>query len=229
MGILADALVIGIGSIFGCKLKDYKIAHQTIGIGIMMLSLVCFLENMYDINGKTLSNNHLIVVLLAFLIGSKIGEMLRLEERMSNLSKTKNQSLNAIVDATLFFGVGGLQISGPIALALNHSSDQLFLKSMVDAPFALVFGSSYGKVTALSAFPVAILQLGIAAVASSFSFLFAPSLIAEICAMGYIILFFSGLNLMTDGKAKISNINMLPGILLIFIFNIIKTFFGGLL
>lgn len=229
MGILADALVIGGGGLLGSRLKNHKIEHSTIGIAVMIISLVSFLENMYNVKGKALSTDHLIVVLLAFLIGSKIGEALKLEERMSNFGKTDNQSLNAFVDAALFFGVGGLQISGPLTLALNHSNDQLFIKSLVDAPFSLIFGSTYGKITAFSAFPVAALQLAIAAAAYAFSSFFDPALTAQICAMGYIILFFSGFNLMSDGKTKISNINMLPGILLILLFHVAKNAVGGLL
>ena len=229
MGILADALVICICGIFGEKIKNHKISNYTIGIAIMMLSLVSFLENMYNINGKTLSTDNLIIVLLAFIAGSKIGEVIRLEERLSNLGRTDNKSLNAFVDATLFFGVGGLQISGPIALALKHSNDQLFIKSLVDAPFALIFGSTYGKIAAVSAIPVALLQVGIAIVAYMFSSFLTQTLIAEICAMGYIILFFSGFNLMTDGKVKISNTNMIPGIGLVVLFDIVKIVIGRLL
>lgn len=229
MGILADALVIGGGGLLGSRLQHHKTEHGTIGIAVMIVSLVSFLENMYNVKGSMLSTDHLIVVLLAFLIGSKIGEVLRLEERMSTFGKTDNRTRNAFLDAALFFGIGGLQISGPLTLVLNHSNDQLFIKSMIDAPFALIFGSTYGKVTAIAALPVAALQILIAATAYMCSSLFDPALTAQICAMGYIILFFSGVNLMTDGKAKISNINMLPGILLILLFHIIKRTVGGLL
>ena len=226
MGILADTLVIGIGSLLGSKFKRLKIGYYTIGIAVMIVSLVSFLENMYNIEGMRLSTDNLIVVLFAFIVGSKTGETLNLEERLSNLGKGDNKSLNAFIDATLFFGIGGMQISGPISLALNHDSDQLYIKSMIDAPFALIFGSTYGKVASFSALPVALAQIAIAGAASVFKSFFDVALTQQICAMGYIILFFSGLNLMSDSKTKISNINMLPGILLIIVFNVIKRFAG---
>ena len=227
MGILADALVIGLGGLFGSRFRHYQIGHYTIGIAVMMVSLVCFLENMFNVDGTRLSTDNLIIVLLAFLIGSKIGEAIRLEDRLSNLGKTDHPSLNAVIDASLFFGIGGMQISGSVALALNHDSSQLLIKSLLDAPFALIFGASYGKVTGLAAIPVAVLQIAIAAAAYASSSLFDAALTQQICAMGYVILFFSGFNLMSDGKMKIRNINMLPGILLILAFHIVRRIAEG--
>lgn len=222
MGILADALVIIFGGLFGNKLQKWntKTSCQTLGIGIMIVSLAGFSENLYRVQGDLIVSKNLIIILLSYLIGSKIGETLRLEEKLSNFGKSKNDSLNAFVDAALFFGVGGLQISGPIVLALNHDNSQLFMKSLVDFPFAIAFGAAYGKVTSLSAFPVAAVQILITLIAHCFSSAFSSDLTAQLCAVGYIILFFSGFNLMTDGKYKVSNINMLPAILLVILFHV---------
>lgn len=229
MGILADALVIGIGCITGSRFKNLKVGYYTIGIAVMILSLVSFLENMYNIEGQRLSTDNLIIVLFAFIAGSKIGELLHIEEKLSTFGKSDNQSLNAFIDASLFFAIGGMQISGSITLALNHDNSQLYIKSLIDAPFALVFGSTYGKITALSAIPIALLQVMIVGVTFASSSFFDPSLTQQICAMGYIILFFSGFNLLSSGNTKISNINMLPGLILIILFHIIRRLAGGLL
>ena len=129
--------------------------------------------------------------------------------------------MNAFIDAMIFFGVGGLQISGPIMLATNNDSSQLLIKTAVDFPFAIAFGSAYGKVVSFSAFPVAVMQIGIALIAYFFSGFFSGEITAQLCAMGYVILFFSGYNLMTNGRNKVSNINMLPAIFLVILFNLI--------
>ena len=147
---------------------------------------------------------------------------MRLEERMSNLGKSDNASRNAVMDGFLFFGIGGLQILGPIALATQGDNSQLILKSLIDIPFAIVFGAAYGKIVALSAIPVALVQLAILGVAHLFDSFFTQVIVMEVCAMGFIILFFSGFNLASNGKHKISNLNMLPGVFLMLIISGIK-------
>lgn len=225
MGIITDALGIAIGGLFGGKLQRWmgRQNYSVLAIAIMIVSLAGFIENIYHVQGKSAAGENLLIVLFSFLIGSKIGEVLRIEERLSKLSTTSNKTYNAFVDTALFFGVGGLQISGPILLALNGDSSQLFLKTFVDFPFAVAFGAAYGKVVCLSALPVAVLQVVIALTAYLFAGFFSTSMTAQLCAMGYIILFFSGFNLITDGKYKINNINMLPGIFLVAVLNLIMS------
>ena len=224
MGILLNALVIAIGALIGSQLKKGISGDnfQTLGISIVIVSLVGFFENVYNIEGGKLVSGGLILVLVAFIVGSKIGELLRLEERMSNLGISESGPRNAVLDAFLYFGIGGLQILGPIALATRGDNSQLILKSLIDIPFAIVFGATYGKKTAWSAIPVALVQVVIALVAWVFSSFFTERIIMEVCSMGFIILFFSGFNLVSNSKNKISNLNMLPGVFLMLIISGIK-------
>lgn len=66
-----------------------------------------------------------------------------------------------------------------------------------------------------------VVQVLIALIAYFSSNFFSNEMTAQLCAMGYIILFFSGFNLITNGKYRINNINMLPGIFLVVLFNVI--------
>ncbi len=223
MGIFANALTIILGGFFGSKRRNKENAkeYRILSIGIMIVSLVGFFENVYNVQGENIVSKNLIIVIFSYLLGSKIGELLLIEDKLSNLGKASNKSLNAFLDATLFFGIGGLQISGPVLLAVNNDNSQLFMKCFVDAPFAIAFGAAYGKVVSLSALPVAAIQVLIALIAYLFSSVFSNELTAQLCATGYIILFFSGFNLITDGKYKINNINMLPSIFFVILFNFI--------
>ncbi len=229
MGIALDAASIFIGSIIGSIFKKKACINDfsVLAISIMLISIVGFLENIFNISGMQLTSDALMIVVFSLIAGSMIGEFIHIEDRLSRVSNGKNMSHNAFVDAMLFFGVGGLQISGSILLGVNGDSGQLLIKSLVDFPFALVFGATYGKITSLSAIPVAIVQIIIAITSRVFGSIFNESLIAQLCSMGYIILFFSGFNLISE-KNKINNVNMLPGILIVFIYNFIGTIIGGL-
>ena len=226
MGILANAIVIVIFSYLGSRIagRNFNRYDRVLGIGIMVLSLVGFFENIYSVQGHNIISQNLIVVLLAYMIGYIIGDVLHLDTQLSRLGNTKSKTLNAVIDTTLYFGIGGLQISGPIALALQNDNSQLFLKSFIDIPFSLIFGATYGAIAALSALPVALIQLAIAVIAYLSADFFSAELNMQLCALGYLILFFTGFNLITDQKHRVDNINILPGMLLIIVYNFLKTY-----
>lgn len=228
MGILLDGLFIAAGTMLGkiCKKRIVFKNLSVLGIGIMIISLVGFFENVFNIKDMKLESSHLILVILALVIGNWIGDAIGIEEKLSHFTKYDTILGNAFVDATLFFGIGGLQISGPILLALNQDNSQLILKSLIDFPFALMFGMSYGGTAAFSALPVMLIQLLFFTLSCCFGDFFSDGFVGQLCAMGYIVLFFSGFNLICDGHYKISNVNMLPGIFLIIVFNLLWTIWG---
>ena len=163
-----------------------------------------------------MESHSLIIVVLALFIGSFIGEKLRLEKRVQRVGRgERGTALSAFLTGSVFFGIGGLQLSGAIALALNADSSQLFFKSIVDFPFALTFGAAYGLGISASCIPVMLMQLLIALLAYVARPLFSAEAVRQICAIGYIILFFTGFNLAGSGKYKVNTINMIPAILLI--------------
>lgn len=224
MGIGVNAAVIAFGCLIGSQIKSFSSDkhNHTLGIGIMVISLIGFLENMYNVQGERIISHDLIVILLAYMFGSFIGEALHLHSRLSYIGNTKSSAFNAFIDTSLLFGVGGLQISGPIALALNNDNSQLLIKSLIDMPLAVIAGTTYGTVAALSALPVALLQFLIALIAHFFADAFSDGLTMQLCSLGYLILFFSGYNLIADHKRKIDNISMLPSMLLIVVYNLLK-------
>lgn len=231
MGIVLNALAIIFGGLLGSRIqkKAKNEQHTTLGIAIIVASIAGFVENLYIVEDGSLHSNQLILLLFAFLLGSRTGQWLRIEEGLSRLSNTKSKWANAVIDTALYFGIGGLQISGSMALVLHQDNSLLYLKSVMDVPFAIAFGATYGKVAALSAVPVALIQILIAAATWLVAPLLTPDMVDHLCAYGYIILFFSGYNLVTQGKHKVNNINMLPGILFLVIFHIVMNWTGKLL
>ena len=221
MGVVIDALSIVIGTLFGSVFKE-KINFKNfavLGIAIMIISLVGFLENIFGVEGAVLKSDDLLIVIFALILGTLLGDVLRLDSRLGNISDLNNKAVSQIVDSTIFFGVGGMQICGPIMLVCIGDNSQLILKSFIDFPFALMFGMSYGKKVAFSALPVAAGQIAIMLLTVLSKNFLDGFVIKQICAMGYIILFFSGFNLMCEKRHKINNINMIIGIAVIFAYN----------
>ena len=223
MGIIMNVLSIVTGSLFGNIFKErIKFKNFTVfGIAIMIISIVGFFENIFDVNGMTLKSNDLLVVVFALIIGTILGDAIQLETKINNISSYLNDSFTAFIDATIFFGVGGMQICGPIMLATVGDNSQLIIKSLIDFPFALMFGISYGKKVLLSSIPVAVVQVIIVLLTILSKTFFDTTVIKQLCAMGYIILFFSGFNLICENKYKINNVNMIIGIFIILLYNVL--------
>lgn len=228
MGIAVNAASIIAGALLGgffkqrIKFKNFAV----LSISIMIISLVGFFENIFDIQEMALKSSDLLAVVFALIIGSVLGDALQLDTRISNLSSLAKDGFSEFMDASIFFGVGGLQICGPILLATLGDNGQLILKSIIDFPFALMFGISYGKKISLSAAPVAIGQVLIFLVAKLSKSVFDAAMVKQLCAMGYIILFFSGFNLICEKKYKINNVNMLIGIFILLIYNAVCKLWG---
>lgn len=228
MGIIINTISITIGAFLGGAFKEYiKLKNFTVlSISIMIISLVGFFENIYNINEMALQSNDLLVVVFALIIGTSLGDFLQLETRMSNISSLVKNNFSSLIDTAIFFGVGGMQICGPMLLVMTGDNSQLILKSIIDFPFAVMFGASYGKKVALSAMPVTIVQLFIAGLTMLSEKILDMSAIKQLCSMGYIILFFSGYNLVCKKGNKVNNVNMIIGIFIILVYNILLKLAG---
>lgn len=228
MGILVNALSISLGGFLGSLFKKFSTNNfaKMCGICLIIVSSVGFFQNIVEIDETTVTSNALILVVLSLLIGYIIGSALKLEMRISKNSMCMDVKKSAFLDSTIFFSVGGLQITGSILLAINGDNSMLYLKSIIDFPFAIILGSTLGKSVSLSAIPVAIIQAIIYLLSKLVGNFITPECIREICAVSYIILFFSGYNLIVEQKNRFSSINMLPSIFIIIIFEITKTFIG---
>ena len=93
---------------------------------------------------------------------------------------------------------------------------------MVDFPLGLLIGANYGVIASLSSIPVAIIQIIIAVIAYFAGAFITQSLLMSLCSMGFIILFFTGYNMLTSSENKIKNTNMVPSVLLVIILHAIK-------
>ena len=223
MGFVVAACSIFFGGIIGGLLgKRVNIKNNfALSLAIMLISAVGLLENILGISGQRVVGEHTLVVSIALVLGCILGDALRLEDRVYSLSRAQGMAQNGFVDSVLFFGIGGLQISGPVLYALTGDSFQLILKGVVDFPFALMLGATYGKKVAWSAPLVAAVQLIIAAAAYALGHFISDQLLCQLCSIGYLILFCSGLNMLLPPQHKIKTVNMIPGILLIIIYNVI--------
>lgn len=228
MGILVNGCSIFIGGLLGCVFRRHiKLNHTAVlAISIMLLSCVGVLENVLAVSDGGVKGEHVILLVLALLIGNIIGQALRLEGRLQSVGGNKEgTAAGALVMSSVFFGIGGLQISGSILLAMEADSSQLLLKSVLDFPFALCFGAAYGMVISASCIPVMLVQLVIAMLIRLTGEVFDNAAVRQICALGYLILFLFGFNLLAGEKHKMQTTNLLPSMFLLVLYHSIRYLF----
>ncbi len=227
MGFIVDGVSIFLGGMLG-GIFNKKVAIKnsfSLSLAVMLISIVGLLENILTVSEGKIVGEHTVIVCISLAVGCLIGDALKLEDRIYSLSKAQNITANGFIDSVLFFGIGGLQLSGPILYAVSGDSFQLVLKGVIDFPFALMLGATYGKKVSLSALAVVFMQLIIAATAYSLGAFLNDDLLCQLCSIGYVILFFSGFNMLCPQGRKIKNVNIIPAMLLTIAYNVILEVF----
>lgn len=221
---IIDSLAIIVGSIAGFLVKG-KI-NEKVNITIMnglALCVICM-----GISGALKGSNTLLMI-ISVAIGGLIGELLDLESKIENLGLTIEKKLNkggknisiaqGFVTATLLFCVGAMGIVGSLESGLHNNNSILFAKSVLDGVASVIFSSSLGIGVMLSSISVLVYQGVITLGAGFLSSILSEGVIANMSAVGSLLIIGLGLNVLGVTKIRISN--LLPAMLVA----IILTFF----
>lgn len=128
--------------------------------------------------------------------------------------------IKGFVTASLVFCVGAMAIMGALESGLTGRHTTLFIKSILDGVTATVFASTMGIGVAFSALPVFLYQGAITLAAVYVKPFLTDAMITEMTAVGGLLIFGIGLNLLTD-KLHIKVGNLLPAIFVAIFFVII--------
>lgn len=228
IGILFNTCTIFIGGIIGGVFSKYvkniKCLNQMLGITIMFMSIFNIIPEALSIENGSVESNYIFLIVGCLIVGAVIGEKTKsLKFNLDN--KISGHTSKAFYTGTMLFGIGGLQFIGSINAIVVNDSSMLINKCFVDFPLAISFGAMMGAGIALSGFSVGIMQMIIGGIAFCLRDFFTPEVIEQLCVMGYIILFFVGFNMVFEGIVKVETDNMIPSILLVLIYNIIKSIY----
>jgi uncharacterized membrane protein YqgA involved in biofilm formation len=105
-------------------------------------------------------------ILFALLIGSGIGNAIRIEDRLEAFGEwlrlrfggSEHGFINGFMTASLIFAIGPLAIMGSVSDGMGTGINQLLLKSTLDFFGAMTFASSLGIGVIASVIPVALYQ-----------------------------------------------------------------------
>ncbi|WP_126429217.1 DUF554 domain-containing protein [Brevibacillus marinus] len=217
-GTIVNAAAILLGSLIGRFLSGIpEGTRQTVMNGIGLAVVLLGLQMSFQ-------TENILLVIVSLVLGSLIGEALRIEYRLQqagqwlerSIGKKKEGSIaTGFVTATLVYCIGAMAVLGALDSGLRGNHDILYTKAMLDGFSAIIFTSTLGIGVAFSAIPVFLYQGGIALLSTQIYALLGKELLdailVEVTATGGLLIVAIGINILEVRKINVAN--MLPAIL----------------
>ncbi len=217
IGTIINTLAILLGSLAGILLRKglpqrlRETVMQGLGLCVLIIGVL-----------SAIKTQDMMAVIISIVVGGLIGALLNIEKRLDQLGLRMQKLLagkhdagdnlfaKGFVTASLIYCVGAMAIVGSLESGLKGDHSTLIAKSALDGISAIVFASTMGPGVALSALAVLVYQGSISLLAGWASPLFTPELIAEMSAVGGLLIIGIGLNLLYDKRIAVGN--LLPAI-----------------
>ena len=213
LGTLVNFFAIIIGSIIGLLFKklipeNFKLTIiQGLGLCVILVGIL-----------NALKSDSLLLIIISIVIGSYIGELLKIEENLSKLgqwlenkfSKDDNRFVKAFVTTSLIYCVGSMAIVGSLESGLTGNHKTLYVKSLLDGIVSIIFASSLGFGVMFSSIIVLLYQGSITISSSFLKPLLNETVINQMTAIGGLIIIGIGINLLELKKINVGN--MIPSI-----------------
>lgn len=217
-GTLINVGTVLLGSTIGLLIRSrlperyIQVIFQVFGLFTLFLGVKMALET-----------QNIMVMIFSLLIGTLLGEWWNLEKGMSKFAdfvkrkvKSDNDSFaEGFITAFLIFCMGSLTILGAIEEGLGGKPNLLLTKSLMDGFSSMALASALGAGVLFSVIPLFLFQGGLTLGAASISDLLTDPIIAELSAVGGILLIGLGFTLLEVKKVRV--MNMLPALIIVVI------------
>jgi uncharacterized membrane protein YqgA involved in biofilm formation len=213
-----NMLTVVIGSLLGLWLQQFfppnieAIIFQAIGLGVLVIGISMALK---------VPDGYFLIFIFSLIIGGILGELLSVQTAINHWGDTLRDSLSigderfteGLVTAFILFCVGSITIVGAIEEGLYGKRELLLIKSTLDGFTSIAFASTYGIGVLFSIFPMLIVQGGLTVLASAGKRFFTETIIAQLSAVGGVLIVAVSINMLKLGTMNIEN--LLPAILVV--------------
>lgn len=230
IGVWVNGLAVVVGGLLGGLLRGgmKEKYSQTINYGLALCVIIIGI-------GGALKTNEMLAMIISVVVGSALGELLRIEDGINRLGEWAQSKLSkgdtgfaaGFVNASLLFCVGAMAVVGSLEAGLQNKPDTLLAKAALDGVFSIILASSFGPGVIFSAVPLTLYQGGIALLAGVLSPLLTDVLINEMSAVGSLLIIGIGINSMNITKERIRVGNMLPAIVIPCVYLPLMQLIGG--
>lgn len=215
---LINAALVLLGSAVGLVFRG-KIPQRFTQLITLALGL-CVLVIGID---AALDTADTLCVIVCMVVGTILGELIDIERHMDNIGERLKARLAAkgegnsrfsegFVSASVLFCVGAMAINGSLAAGLNGDWSIIVSKGVIDGVTSISFAAAMGVGVAFSVIPLALYQGGLTLLASVVGPYLSPELVAEMSAVGGLLIIGIAVNMLGLGREKIRVGNMLPAV-----------------
>lgn len=226
------AIIVGsaIGIVFRNKIKK-EICDQVmkvIGLTLLVISMCNALIYMASVKGTQIELNGTLVLILCIVIGTFIGEFLKIDDGFNKFGLFIEKKINkgkiceGFITSSLLFCIGSMAIIGTFD-AVSGNPDTIYLKSILDGVTSIALAATLGFGVALSSISVFVYQGILTIIFLVLKDVFPNDLIVMINMVGYVLIAGLALNFLIENKVKVAN--MLPSLLVVIIYYLISGLF----
>ncbi|MFZ5941034.1 MAG: DUF554 domain-containing protein [Bacteroidota bacterium] len=214
-GTIINVITVLVGSTIGLLIRSRlperfsKVIFQVFGLFTIFLGVKMAMET-----------RELMVMIFSLLTGTLLGEWMNLEKGMDRLAgflkrkvKSNHERFSeGLMTSFLVFCMGSMTVLGAIEEGLGEKPNLLLTKALMDGFSSMAFASVMGIGVLFSVIPLFLYQGGLTLFAGSVGSLLSDPILAEVTAVGGILLIGLGFNLLDVKKIRV--MNMLPSLVL---------------
>ena len=217
LGTLINTATVLAGGGLGLLIGD-RIPDRIRVIIVQVIGLVTSAIGLRDV----MKTDNLVFPLVGMVFGAIIGELLRIEDRLTSIGETlrrkfskpdsESKFVTGFVTASLLFCVGPLTILGAIEDASGKTPQLYIIKGTLDGFMMIIFSALYGIGAIFSAASVFIVQGSLTLFGTSLDALLTERMRLELFAAGGLAVLAIGLNLLEIKKIRLGS--LLPGLVI---------------
>lgn len=237
LGTIINTLGVLGGGLVGLLIKGglneslQKSLIKACGIAVIIMGIGGSLSKMFVITDGQFGLQGTMLLILSLVIGTAIGELIDIEQKMEKLGekikiKVKAQNdtkfVEGFVSVSLIICVGAMAIVGSIQDGVYGNYSMLVAKAILDAVITCVFASTYGTGVLFSASVIFVYQGLITLIAHFVGVFVSEPMLNDLSLVGNALIACVGINLVFDKTIKVGN--MLPTLIVPIIYEIIIRF-----
>lgn len=156
----------------------------------------------------------MLMMIVSVVLGALVGGLLDLDKWVNKLGALLERCMKGrggnvaegFVAATLLFCVGAMTVTGAMESGMLHTHETYYAKSMLDMVSAVIFAVSFGVGVIFSSVGVFLVQGTLVAIAFFAGSAIPVAVVAEMMAVGSLLVIAIGTNLMGITKIKVMNL-----------------------
>lgn len=174
---------------------------------------------------SAIATNDLLCLIVCLALGTIVGTLLKLDERIENTGNCINAKLlhgnerlgkftEGFVAASIVFCVGAMTVVGSFKAGIDGDYSIIYAKSALDLVSSTVFAAGMGIGVPFAALFILVFQGGLTLLASFIAPYLSDAVVVELSAVGGTILIGLGFNILNISEKKIKVADMTPAIFL---------------